>query len=179
MFSSNSEEVVQSKLLILYIIKTCPTNLSNNELSEFILKKDFMNYFQFQQYIRDLIESEFIIKIVEDKDNIYQISEKGNNTLELFENKIPEMIKEKLLIDFKIKEKEIKREAQISSDLFKKENNQFNVNLKLIENDNVLFSLNLEVSTKEQAEFICNYWKIDPNEIYQEIINIFLKEGSE
>lgn len=176
MFSNNSEDVAQNKLLILYIIKVSPKNFTNNELSEFILNKNYINYFLFQQYLGDLISGEFIEVIEENSVHIYKILEKGENTLELFENKIPTKIKEDLSKEFKLQEKMLKRETQIIADLFKKENNQYNVNLKLVENDDILFSLYLEVPTIEQAESICSLWKKDPNSIYQNIINIFVYE---
>lgn len=177
MFSNNSEDVAQNKLLILYIIKTSPKNFTNNELSEFILNKNFINYFLFQQYLGELIRGEFMEITSEDNVNIYRILEKGEKTLELFENKIPIHIKEDILKEFKLQEKILKRETQIVADLFKKENNQYNINLKLVENDDTLFSLYLEVPSREQAESICKLWRDNPNKIYQNIINIFINES--
>ena len=160
----------------MYIIKTSPKNFTKNELSEFILGKGYINYFQYQQYLSELIEGDFIKTIPEDDINIYKILEKGEKTLELFENKIPDKTKEELMIEFNLQKNILKRETQIKADIFKKESNQYNVNLKLVENEAILFSLYLEVPSIEQAEYICNLWKQNPNEIYQKIINIFIDE---
>ena len=74
-----------------------------------------------------------------------------------------------------IKEQIKKQETQIISEYFEKENNQFNVNLKLVENEDTLFSLYLSVGSSDQAESICKIWKDDPDSIYQGIVNMFIK----
>lgn len=176
MFTDNSEDIVQNKLLLLYIIKTSPKKFNKDELSEFLLNKGYINYFQFQQYLSELTQGDFIKVVSKDNLSIYKILEKGEKTLELFENKIPVKIKEDLLVEFKLQDLELKRETQIKADIFKKENNQYNVNLKLVENEAVLFSLYLEVPSEDQAEYICNLWKQNPNEIFQKIISIFIDE---
>lgn len=173
MFTNNSEDVAQNKLLILFIIKNSPKSLTNEGLTEFILNKNFINYFLFQQYLGELINGEFI-EIVQDNNYVYKLLDKGEKTLELFENKISPGIREDILKEFKLQQIILKRQTQIVADLFIKENNQYNVNLKLVENDETLFSLYLEVPTREQAESICKLWKDNPNIIYQDIINIFI-----
>ena len=73
-------------------------------------------------------------------------------------------------------EKKNKIETQVVADYFEKENNQYVVNLKLMENEDTLFSLYLDVATKKQVDLICNRWKENPEFIYQNIINILTNE---
>lgn len=175
MFAENTEELAQNKLLLLYIIKTATYSFTKEELTQFILEKEYMNYFSIQQYLVELSESGFIHidNINEEK---ISLPEKGILALELFESKIPEKLKEDLI---KIFQNEIiikKKETQVVSEYFEKENNQFNVNLKLVENEETLFSLYLNVASVSQAESICNTWKTDPDKIYQGIVNMFILE---
>ena len=60
MFIENTEELAQSKLLLLFIIDKSNTPLSNEELTEFILEKNYMNYFLTHQYLSELVETGFI-----------------------------------------------------------------------------------------------------------------------
>lgn len=60
MFLENTEELAQNKLLLLYIIDKSNSSLTNNELTELVLKNNYMNYFLVQQYLSELIESGFI-----------------------------------------------------------------------------------------------------------------------
>ncbi len=174
MFTENTEELAQNKLLLLYIIKTASYSFNKEELTEFILEKDYMNYFLIQQYILELLESKFI-----EVDNINEekfiLLEKGTLALDYFESKISESLKEELNQIFHKEEQIKKQETQIISEYFEKENNQFNVNLKLVENEDTLFSLYLSVGSSDQAESICKIWKDDPDSIYQGIVNMFIK----
>lgn len=175
MFTENTEELAQNKLLLLYIIKTATYSFTKEDLTEFILEKDYMNYFFIQQYILELLESGFIKADNQDEEK-FLLLEKGSLTLDYFESKIPETLKEELDEIFQKEEKIKKQETQVVSEYFEKENNQFNVNLKLVENEDILFSLYLNVGTLEQAESICKIWKDEPDSVYQGIINMFIKE---
>ena len=175
MFTENTEELAQNKLLLLYIIKTATYSFTKEDLTEFILEKDYMNYFFIQQYILELLESGFIKADNQDEEK-FMLLEKGSLALDYFESKIPETLKEELDEIFQKEEKIKKQETQVVSEYFEKENNQFNVNLKLVENEDILFSLYLNVGTLEQAESICKIWKDEPDSVYQGIINMFIKE---
>lgn len=175
MFSNNTEELAQNKLILLYIIKTFPNVFTKNEITEFILENNYMNFFLMQQYLIELIQSEFIeISIIEEEEK-YSISHKGELALDYFYSKIPENIIEDLkdksdkLKDFQ------KKETQVTAEFFKKEDEQYLVNLKLIERNNTLFSLYMDVSTQEQAELICKSWKDRTDSIYSNIINLFIE----
>lgn len=171
----NTEDVAQNKLLILYIIKMSPSKFTNAELTEFVLDKGYMNYFVLQQYLSELIEGELIEVVIEDELEKYNVIEKGSVTLELFQSKIPDRIKQELTNEFKIHELLKVKETQIIGDYYPKENDQYTVNLKLVENDETLFSLYLDVSSEEQGEKFCKLWKDKTELIYQKILNIFIK----
>src|SRR5690554_1524572 len=129
MYLGNTEELAQNKLLLLYIIKFSNRTFTNNEITEFVLEKNYMNYFFIQQYLSELVQSQFIEKINADEKEIYNILEKGEIALSYFEDRIPNSIKEELEIEFKRFQDKSKRETQVVSDFYPKENNQFVVNL--------------------------------------------------
>lgn len=175
MFTENTEELAQNKLLLLYIIKKASYSFTKEELTEFILSKEYMNYFLIQQYLLELLESGFI-EIDNSQVEKIQLLEKGNVALELFEAKISQNLKEDLELVFKSEQIIKKKEAQIVSEYFQTENKQFTVNLKLIENEQTLFSLYLNVGSVSQAESICSTWESNPEKIYQGIVNMFIND---
>ena len=176
MYLGNTEELAQNKLLLLYIIKFSNRTFTNNELTEFVLERNYMNYFFIQQYLSELVDSHFIEKTNTDSKEVYKLLEKGEIALSYFEDRIPNSIKEELEIDFKRFKNKNKKETQVVSDYYSKENNQYVVNLKLVENEEVLFSLYLDVATKEQAELICERWSNNTEYIYKNIINILTED---
>lgn len=176
MFIENTEELAQSKLLLLYLIKFSASAFTNSEITEFVLEKNYMNYFLVQQYLSELVESKFIEMIKEDSKEVYFILEKGQIALSYFEERIPNKIKQELNDEFNEVKKKTIVETQVVSEFFEKENNQFVVNLKLVENDETLFSLYVDVATKKQVDLICNRWKENTESIYQNIINLLTDE---
>ena len=176
MYLGNTEELAQNKLLLLYIIKFSNRTFTNNELTEFVLEKNYMNYFFIQQYLSELIDSNFIEKINMDDREIYKLLEKGEISLSYFEDRIPNSIKEELEKEFDRFKNKNKKETQVVSEFYQKENSQFVVNLKLVENEEVLFSLYLDVATKEQAELICEKWNSNTEYIYKNKIDILTED---
>lgn len=176
MFVENTEELAQNKLLLLYVIKTSKTPFDNNSITEFMLEKNYMNYFLVQQYLSELLNSNFIEVINQDSGEFYNIVEKGEVALCYFEERIPDKVKSELNDEFIKVEKEEKIDTQIITEYYEKENNQFVVNLKLVENEETLFSVYLDVATKKQADLICERWKEDTEYIYQNIVNLLTDE---
>ena len=173
MLSFNTEEIAQNKLLILYILKNIPEAISNNELTEFILDKGFMNYFALQQYLGELSEGE-LIKLNEDTME-YVLLEKGYEVLGLFDAKIPEKIIEQLDKEFQLKKTLKTIETQVIGDYFQKENKQYTVSLKLVENEETLFSLYFDIANEEMAQKYAKLWKDDTQFFYQNILELFIK----
>ena len=176
MFIENTEELAQNKLLLLYLIKLSDKDFTNSEITEFVLEKNYMNFFLVQQYLSELINSNFIQIENKNSKDVYILLEKGEIALSYFEKRIPVQVKEELNKVFNKLEKEKKIETQVVTDYFQKNNNLYVVNLKLVENEDTLFSIYLDVATKKQVDLICDKWKKNPEAIYQSIINILTDE---
>lgn len=172
MFIENTEELAQNKLLLLYLMDKSENSLTNAEITEFMLEKNYMNYFLIQQYLSELIKSNFIDYIDKDDEKVYILLNKGKLTLSYFEDRIPESIKKDISDKFvQIKEDE-KKATQVIGECFQKNDNEYIVNLKLIENSETLFSLYLNVTTPKQAQIICDTWKNNTEYIYKNLLNM-------
>lgn len=176
MIPNSSEDIARNKLVLLYIIKNSPNEYNNTTLTEFLLEKTYMNYFLIQQYLSELIEKG-LLELTNDEDKFYVILPKGEETLKYFHHKIPESIKAELSDDFNLQLDANIIGTQIVADYYPKEkDDQYTVNLKLVENEDILFSLYLDVGSESQAKFISEKWKNNPQSIYQNIINLFIEE---
>ena len=171
----NSSELAENKLLMLYVLKSIKEPISNTQLTEIILENNFINYFTFQQYLAELEESNFVNYQESNDKKLLMLTEKGDNVLSLFKDRIsPTKI---YIIDEYIKEKigSIKRELTIHADYtLGNSDDVFIVDLKAIEDQALLMELKLSVPTKNQATSICSRWKENPSEIYTNIINILV-----
>ncbi|NLW22692.1 MAG: DUF4364 family protein [Tissierellia bacterium] len=172
MFTENTEELAQNKLLLLFIINKSKKPLTNEEITEFILENNYMNYFLIQQYLSELVESNFIKQIDKEGKKVYILLDKGKSTLSYFEDRLNPKIKDEISSKFNnVKDNPVKT-TQVLGEFFKKGEYQYIVNLKLIENNEALFSLYLNVANTKQAEEICQIWKDNTEFIYKNILNI-------
>lgn len=172
----NSTELAENKLLVLYVIKTLKQSISNTQLTEIILENNFINYFTLQQYISELVSSEFLrYDEVNDK-NLLTLTNKGDNVLSFFNSRISPL-KKKIIDDYLLTMMDsIKKELTIHSDYTISENDMFLVDLKAFEGDSLLMELKLSVPTKKQANNLCNDWKENTSQIYNNIINTLFSE---
>ena len=171
----SSSELAENKLLMLYVLKSIKEPISNTQLTEIILENNFMNYFTFQQYLAELEESKFVEYNEANDKKLLKLTEKGDNVLSLFKDRIsPSKIS---IIDEYMKEKieSIKKELTIHADYtLGSSDDSFIVDLKAIEDQALLMEVKLSVPTKNQATSICNRWKDNPSDIYTNIINILV-----
>lgn len=176
MFQNSSEQLASNKLLILYIMNKMNVDLTNSQITQIVLETEVMNYFSFQQFLSELIESKFLNIYKEDDREYYRLTQRGLEMLEYF---LPKVNDNSLKInDYIRKNKErILSETEVKA-TFKKENErEFIVNLRVIENNSDLINLNVNVSSEKQAMLICKNWKNNASYIYAEIIQSLISEN--
>ncbi|MDU5106191.1 MULTISPECIES: DUF4364 family protein [unclassified Clostridium] len=174
----NSAELAENKLLVLYVIDSLKHPITNTQLTEIILENNFINYFTLQQYISELITSDFLRYETVNEKNLIRITEKGTNTLSFFSDRISS-IKKKIIDDYLLSIVDsIKKELTIHSDYTLGEDDSFIVDLQALENDNLLISLKVSVPTKKQAVSLCNRWKDNPSDIYNKIMNSLFNDSN-
>ncbi|MDR5586751.1 MULTISPECIES: DUF4364 family protein [Clostridium] len=174
----SSAELAENKLLILYVLKAIKDPISNTQLTEIVLQNNFINYFTLQQYLSELESADFVVYKENNDKKLLCLTKKGDTVLTLFKDRISpskisivqQYITEKLEL--------IKKELTIHSDYTLDNNDNFLVHLKAIENEGVLMELKLTVPTKKQAILLCNKWKDNPSNIYNNIINMLFSEDS-
>lgn len=167
MFVNNTEELAQNKLLILYIIDLVDYPLSNERLTEFLLKKDYMNYFVIQQYLLELLEAGFIA-YENPNEKTYKILNKGKTTLFYFQNRLPITVKEDIVKEF-LKAKNNKKNMEGLSNYEETNDSQYMISLQLLEDSKLLFHIKLKVETENQAKEICHIWNNNPESLYTKI----------
>lgn len=175
MFETSSE-LAENKLLLLYVVKSLKCSVSNSQLTDLILENNFMNYFTLQQYISELVSSDFIQYENQNDKNVLVITKKGENVLSFFKDRISP-IKIDIINDYiENTIDSIKKELTIHSDYTIDSNDSFIIDLKAFEDKSLLMELKLSVPTKKQATSLCNRWKEDPSSIYTQIVDLLFKD---
>ncbi|MDD2481204.1 MAG: DUF4364 family protein [Lutispora sp.] len=170
----NSNEIALNKLIVLLILKEIDLPITIAQITNIVLENNLINYFDLQQCLQELEEANMIIKF--GNRDAYKNTEMGLKTIELFLSRIDNDTKS-IIKTYIIKNKEkIKLETQVHSDIIKKSDTEYIVNLKVIEEDIVLIDLDLNVVSAKQAKLICNNWESKYYQVYDQIMNILIKQ---
>ena len=142
------------KLIILYILDKVDFPMTNVQITNFLLEKDYTTYFNTQQTLSDLVDDEFIRRETLNNTSMYRITDSGRETLSFFQSSVSLAIRTE--IDQYISE------------------NQYIARLQVLERGLAIIDLNLIVSSKEAADHICTQWKKKSSDIYGYIISSLL-----
>lgn len=172
--STIDEKLADNKLLILYILKKVNHPISYKELLELVISISDMNYFDFQQFLQDLLDDKFILKknINNNDEEIIELTTEGNNALELTIDMLPGIIKLKVDSSFKEQYNKIKDELSVYAKYTPISETNFTVNCKIIENSQTIFNIETFAASCEQARDIVNNWNTNAEKIYPSILKI-------
>ena len=174
--NSDDQTLAESKVLLLYIIKKVGKPISHNELLELVTSIVEMNYFYFEQFLLDLIEDNYIEKYEQDNMEIYKITDDGKSTIDLTIDIIPGMLKLEVDSKFKKSLDTVKDKYSISAEYSPISDKSFSIRCKIIENTSVIFDLQADAGSAEQAKKIVENWNTNAVEIYPKILELLSDE---
>ena len=169
--SKIGDGLAENKLLILYILQKINHPVSYKELLELVISISDMNYFDFQQFLQDLLDGNFILKYIQNDEEIIELTAEGKNALDLTIDMLPGIIKLKVDSSFKQQYNKIKDEFSVYAKYVPISETNFTVTCKIIENSQTIFHLEIMADSKEQAKQIVNNWNKNAEKIYPEILN--------
>ncbi len=169
-----TEPLTLYKLMILYLLKSVNYPLTNNQLSSFFLDYEYTTYFTLQQVISELVESNLINANATKNATRYNITKEGSDTLSFFQADISSGAIEDM--DKFLRQNKIRLRAESSNytDYNETDDGNFIVHAEVREENNLLFSIDLNVPDKESAELMCSRWAERNQKIYAEIIKQLL-----
>ena len=149
------EQLTLYKLMILYLIEKVDFPLSNSQIHE--------------------LEEENMLRVKQIRNmSHYALSDEGSEAIEMFEYQIPNSIKEDIAQFLKEKEYELRKEASVTADFYPSKGDEYTVNLKIREKENLLLEINLNVVSRDQAVYICDHWEKKHSDVYSMLIEKLL-----
>ena len=177
LYSINCTNYFVNIYFILYILNKINMDLTNSQITQVVLETEMMNYFSLQQFLSQLMESKFLTTYKESDREYYSLTQKGLEILEYFLSRIPEDLTNKIDEYVTLNRQSLLSDTEVKSSFIQQNNNEFIVNLRVIENQSNLIDLNLNVSSEKQAQQICDNWKNNASYMYAEIIDLLIKEN--
>lgn len=161
-----SETFTLYKLIVLYMLDKVDFPLTNGQISEFILDKEYTTYFKLQQALSEMVEARFIHEEVTHNRTLYHITEEGRETIQFFLTKLSPAIRDDIDLFFKEHKYELKNEVSVRADYYPNANQEFSVRCRVVENNMNLIDLTLVVPSEHEAELIANNWRQRSDDIY-------------
>ncbi|ROR28672.1 uncharacterized protein DUF4364 [Mobilisporobacter senegalensis] len=162
------------KLIILYILDKVNFPLTNAQISNFILEKEYTNYFTIQQAISELNDAELIRTETIRNSTYYRINQAGEETLEFFGNKVSDAIKSDIDEYLSKNEYELRDEVSTIADYYEEKKDEYIVRCQVKENGSPIIDLSISVPSEQEAVSICNNWKSKSQEVYAYIMKTLM-----
>ena len=170
-----SEPLTLYRLMILYMLDKVDFPLTNTQITNFILEKDYTTYFTVQQTFSELVDSGLITAESTHNNTLYRITPEGQQTLKFFSDQISDAIKEDILHFFKDNQMTLKTEASVIADYYKTPGGDYAVRCQIRNKDRSVIDLTISVSSREQAMAVCQNWKKQSSDIYALLMDELIK----
>lgn len=107
------------KLTILYMLDKAGFPLSNTQISNFFLEKEYTDYFRVQEVIGDLVNADLINFKSTHSNTQYTLTAAGKETLGFFKDKITDGIESDVKSFFTDNKLEFRQENSILADYYR------------------------------------------------------------
>lgn len=159
------------KLIVLYILSRITFPITNAQVSDFLLQKEYTDYLTLQQVISELAEARLISSETVRNRTHLSITPEGQETLRFFQNRIHHGIKED--IDRYLRENHfrLRNEVSVQGDYcYLPASGEYQAHLTVTEKDVPLADIRLAVPTEAMAQTVCENWQARNQDIYQYLV---------
>ncbi|MBE5906231.1 MAG: DUF4364 family protein [Lachnospiraceae bacterium] len=172
----NNETATLYKLIVLYMLQNADYPLSNSDISDLVLELEYTNYFTIQQVLSELENSDLISsESAGPNATLYRITSGGEVTLDFFENKISDAIKDDIRSYFATHDIALRKDTSITAEYYPVSGQQYHVRCQVRDKNAVTFELSFRMQGKEQAEAACANWKKNNDEIYAYLMDMLIQ----
>lgn len=181
--SSNSDNasttLAENKVLILYILNLINNDFKQDDLFKIISSINDINYFYFKQILTDLIDSKLVGTYTKEEEPVIRITSEGKNAYILTKDVLPGIMKLKADNIFEKEISNIEEEASIIAEFTPRNENDYIIKCKIVENNETIFEVKTFVGSRDRAKRIVDNWNKNATTIYPKILNILLDDNSE
>ncbi len=176
MFTNNTDREVRDKLTLIYIMARFNVPLSYQQLTEFVMGLELMNYFTMLQYLTEMKETGLIEENQIEEEQLVMVTKDGHRTLSMFSERISATSAETIEAAIELTKSKMAKERQIRANFKRVSESEFSVQLEMLEGNNHLMNLQFLVFTQERAKMLCESWKRNAPNLYGDLIHQIVKE---
>ena len=144
--------------------------LTTAQISDFILDKDYTNFLTLQQVISELTDAGLIsAQTIRNRTHL-AITDEGRETLQYFENRVSDAIKNDINEYLRKNEFTLRNEVSVLADYYKSTSGEYEARLVAKDRGVNLVDITLSVPIEEMAASICDNWQKKNQAIYKYLI---------
>lgn len=165
----------KNKVTVLFFLDRTDMDVMRGQVYRYLFEYDVMSYFDFQNVMYEMEEDGWIAAVPRPYGQAYRITEKGKEFLVNFERNLPNSVRES--IERYIQEHRDELEKAVISQTWVRSQTDGSYMVRLCAAEEKSNAMDLEVlaPTKEMADRLRKNWEKDPGKIYNEILNLLLR----
>lgn len=164
---NHDQLALYNKLLVLYMLNRVSFPLTQAQIYDFLLERNYVNFMNLQRAITELVDTGFVTAKSRHNRTYLSITAEGQETLTFFKNRIDTTFKQEIDQFLNTNQFQLRNDTSVLADYNKILSGDYEVHLSVKEKDVSVVEVTLSVPNKETAEAVCVNWKKKNQEIYQ------------
>ncbi len=165
-----TDPLTLTKLIVLYMLSQVEFPLTRAQVFDYILEKEYTNFFTLQQAVFELIDTGLVDSKTTDSTTILSINNAGEDTLRYFKGRLSDGIKSDITSYCKTNEIKLHNEMSIQADYYRISSGEYVAQLTASEKGSELVHIKLTMPSEDAAISICDNWKKNNQTIYAYLI---------
>ncbi|MCM1057510.1 MAG: DUF4364 family protein [Firmicutes bacterium] len=158
------------KLIVLYMLNRVTFPMTTAQVSDFILGRDYTNFLTLQQVINELTDAKLISSETIRNRTHLSLTAEGLETLNFFQNRISDSIKQDINTYFRENEYSLRNEVSVLGDYYKSTSGEYEAHLVAKDRGVSLVDITLSVPDESIAASICDNWQKKNQQIYRLLV---------
>ena len=160
------------KLMVLYLLRALPFPLTNTQLTDLFLEKNYTSYFHLQEVLSEMLEQGYLTSETKEHMTLYSMTPEGERTLSFFQNDISAEIRAELDAYLASHQTELRKKLETTADYNRTVEGSYIVHCEAKEGADPLIDLRLLAPSEDSAHTLARNWKKKSQEVYAAIMRV-------
>ena len=165
----------EQRLLVLYTLHQLAP-CTELQLLQFLFEYDLMNYFEMMFALNDLCDRGQAARTKKGAGYLYAVTAAGAEALALFGNRVPASVYALLEKNGRAWKQRFRREAQNLSEITQTDRGEYELKLRVVEQDMDMMTLTVTLPSREMAQQLSDEWPGKASSIYAEIFRMLTEQ---
>ena len=162
------------KLIVLYMLDKVDYPVTRAEIYDYILEKEYCDYFVLTQSIFELTEDGFVGAQSTHSSTFLSLTDEGRSTLTYFQNRISEGIRNDINTWYEQNKGDIANRMSVITNHYRTSGGDYVADLTARERSEDLINIRINMPTEDSAIAICEHWREQSSDIYSYILEKLL-----